>query len=72
MPDWIGTAAGDPCCTCPQPDLIRDRLRAKAKDPEATQEQRDEAKRMLEMFYPATALPDPNQGQCLFHGTAGI
>ena len=55
------TASGDPNDTSPHTDVIKEKLRATSKDPDASEELRDQARAMLAMFYAETPPADPNR-----------
>lgn len=53
--------ASDPNDTSPHTDVIKEMLLAKAKDPNASDAERDSALRMLAQLFPFTPPADPNR-----------
>lgn len=50
-------APNDTCVSRPHVDVIKEALKAKAQDAKASDEQREQAARMLEQFYTLPADP---------------
>lgn len=54
---------GDPNDTSPHTDVIKQMMIAKTKDTNASETEREQARQMLNQFYPYTPPADPNRWQ---------
>ena len=54
---------GDPNDTSPHTDVIKQALIAKSKDTNVSEREREQARKMLDRFYPFTPPADPNRWQ---------
>jgi len=63
---------GDPNSTASHTDVIKEALTAKSKDPSVSDTEREQARQMLNQFYPDTPPADPNRWQGQGNITGGV